>query len=440
MTINNVTFKDSNKNSNCISQHSSEYEYVAALKTIFDKKLFPNDFDIWPVQEQSIWITKNIAKFFPNTPESLLNLMPAWFRGMIDRSDGKKPEWLNMDKYRRGQKFVRDHWFSVVISVILGLMHIYSFNNALKPIIISRKTHTPYLGFKRYLETIRHFFTWYCGEPWLKGTLAYNNMQYACKMHSMMRAKLDKLDNEQIDNASKIPELWCPDHEILVKDFAAACIFEKSEQRPYILLEKSPYRPKGINNSDMAGMQCSFVALFLLCPQSIGVHNATDEDIEAFCYLWRCYGYCLGMEDEYNFCRGSLEEIKQRTRDLYQYWLLPNFKDITPEWEHMTRCLVESVNNIPLIYMPYKVMTLISTDILNLNMSNLYKSLSYSEWIAHKVWTFIFRYGLQFSIVKSIFNKVAYKLLDIAMNFGPEKQIELQEKSKKQLSNFSGIY
>lgn len=152
MTINNVTFKNTNKNSNCISQHLSEYEYVAALKTTFDRKLFPNDFDIWPVQEQSIWITKNITKFFPNMPESLLNLIPASFRGIIDRSDKKKPEWLNMDKYRRGQKFVRDHWFSVLVSTILGLMHIYSFNDALKPIIMTRKTHTPYLGFKRYIS------------------------------------------------------------------------------------------------------------------------------------------------------------------------------------------------------------------------------------------------------------------------------------------------
>lgn len=91
----------------------------------------------------------------------------------------------------------------------------------------------------------------------------------------------------------------------------------------------------------------------------------------------------------YNFCRGSLEEIKQRVRDLYQYWILPNLKDVTPEWEHMTRCLVEPMNFYPFIYMPYKVMTPISTDILNLSMSDLYASLSYSEWIAYKVWMWV---------------------------------------------------
>lgn len=93
------------------------------------------------------------------------------------------------------------------------------------------------------------------------------------------------------------------------------------------------------------------------------------------------------IQTRYNFCRGSLDEIKQRTRDVYEKWIIYNLKDISPEWEHMTRCLVESVNYYPLVYAPYKVVVLLSTDILNLNMSNLYASLSFAEWIAYKSWT-----------------------------------------------------
>ncbi|XP_011706118.1 PREDICTED: uncharacterized protein LOC105461313, partial [Wasmannia auropunctata] len=150
----------------------------------------------------------------------------------------------------------------------------------------------------------------------------------------MIQSKLRRLDHKQIDNECKITEPWCPDHELFLKDFAAACPFEKYGQRPNILIDNSPYKPKGINNADMAGVQCCVIGSVLLCPQLIGVHNATDEDIEAFCHMWRCYGYYLGIEDKYNFCRGSLEEIKQRTWDLRQYWLLPNLKEVTPEWEH----------------------------------------------------------------------------------------------------------
>lgn len=50
-------------------------------------------------------------------PESLLDFIPAFFRkGGNGRSQEKKPEWLDMNKYRRGQKFVRDHYTSILIS------------------------------------------------------------------------------------------------------------------------------------------------------------------------------------------------------------------------------------------------------------------------------------------------------------------------------------
>lgn len=112
-----------------------------------------------------------------------------------------------------------------------------------------------------------------------------------------MRNKLRQLDNEQIDAAATLAELRCPDHEMLLKDFAAACPFEKPGQC-FFPSGNSPYKPKGINNTDIAITQACFVGMIVLRPRDIGVHNATDEDIEAFCHMWRCYGYYLGLEDE----------------------------------------------------------------------------------------------------------------------------------------------
>ncbi|XP_011706660.1 PREDICTED: uncharacterized protein LOC105461852, partial [Wasmannia auropunctata] len=290
-----------------------------------------------------------------------------------------------------------------------------------------------------YNSTIQRFISWYEGEPWIKGTPAYKDMQFARKMHLMIQSKLCELDDEQIDNESKIAKLWCPDRELFLQDFAAACPLEKDGQRPSVLIYKSPFKPKGINNADIAGLQFGFISLVLLCPQLIGVHNATDENIEAFCHMWRCYGYYLGMEDRHNFCRGSLEEIKQRARDIYQYWVLPNLKEVTPEWEHMTRCIVEPLNYYPLIsfgLMPYKMMALLAMDALNISMPHLYASMSYAEWITYKSWRFILGYVLKFSSFRVIFNKVVRKIFDQATNFSPEKKAELQEKSEKQLSKF----
>jgi len=67
-------------------------------------------------------------------------------------------------------------------------------------------------------------------------------MQFARRMHLIIQAKLCELDNEQIENEFKIVEPWCSDRELLLKDFSAACPFEKNGRRPYIIINKSSYR------------------------------------------------------------------------------------------------------------------------------------------------------------------------------------------------------
>lgn len=132
-------------------ENSDEYKLVLFLKSTFDKKLFHKDFDTWTTEEQYSWISKNLSKFYPNVPETLLQYVPAYFHQPdFDRSSVKMPDWLDMNKYRRGQKFVRENYIPIVITNLLGLIHVYSFEDALKPIIIGEHGHTLELGLKRY--------------------------------------------------------------------------------------------------------------------------------------------------------------------------------------------------------------------------------------------------------------------------------------------------
>ncbi|XP_039302993.1 uncharacterized protein LOC105202886 [Solenopsis invicta] len=435
MTIPNGLSMNAAENYEEMSNNSNEYRYVMMFKSIIDQKLLPNDFDVWTIEEQCTWINKNIPTFFPNVPKTMLHLMPGFCRlANCKRSLVETPEWLDMDKYRKGQKFVRENYFSIMIGTVLGTLLLYTFEEDLKPLIITKGSITPYLAFKRYFSNFQRFSSWYNGEPWIKGTQAYKDMQYACKMHSLTQAKLSKLDNNQFESEAKIADPWCPDHELLLKDFAAVCPL--NTQSCYQMISKSPYIIKNLNNANMACAQCFFFSIILLWPQNIGIHNATNEDMEAFCHMWRCYGYFLGIEDEYNTCRGNLKEIKHRTRELYEV-MLSNLNNITPKWEHMTRCFIESLNYYPFLYMPYKMMVVFAMDILNISMPHLYASMSYAEWITYKISRFLFRYAFKFSIIRLIINKAANKLIDKVMNFSPEKNVELQEKSKQQLLKFS---
>lgn len=91
----------------------------------------------------------------------------------------------------------------------------------------------------------------------------------------------------EIDKARKLANPWCPDRKLLLKDFAEACPFEKIGQCSYKSFINLPFEQKYINNADMTVFQCCFVGFVLLYPQDIGLHDATDENLEDYCHLWR---------------------------------------------------------------------------------------------------------------------------------------------------------
>lgn len=53
---------------------------------------------------------------------------------------------------------------------------------------------------------------------------------------------------------------------------------------------------------------------------------------------------------------------------------------------------------------------------------------------------FLIRHAIKFSSLRAIFNKILWNIMNEATNYSPEKLVELQEKSEKQLSNLPAMY
>lgn len=130
-------------------------------------------------------------------------------------------------------------------------------------------------------------------DPWTEGTRAHKDIQAVRKAHRAIRQKLCEYDDhEKLDAATKISNPWCPDRKIILEDFSS-CPYPIVENGCLHLLIK----PTGLNQSDMAATQFAFMGLILLYPDEFGIH-ISDEDMTAFCHLWRGIGYLLGIEDE----------------------------------------------------------------------------------------------------------------------------------------------
>ncbi|XP_011867204.1 PREDICTED: uncharacterized protein LOC105561649 [Vollenhovia emeryi] len=133
----------------------------------------------------------------------------------------------------------------------------------------------------------------------------------------------------------------------------------------------------------------------------------------------------------YNFCRGSLQEVKERSHDFIEFGLKPYWRQATPEWEHMMRCLMEFFNSNS---SAFQMLLLLFADLLNIDMPRLRKTLSYSERFYLILQRFIFRYAMKLRFVREYMNEWACKFLEKAVNFGPEIHEKLKKKSERVLN------
>ncbi|CAD6208767.1 GSCOCG00003575001-RA-CDS [Cotesia congregata] len=394
----------------------------------------PADWEEIRDEERRKLICKWTSEGFPNIPKSLLKITTGWMvHGDCGRPADQVPDWLDREKFRRGQKFARDNMFGIYFSQLLTLFGLFSFEDGLKPMIVTGKSSEPYTAFKRYLSTGARVRNWFTSDPWTKGTSAYNDIQTVRRMHTIVRNKLSSISNEEIDKAGKIESPWSPTRNILLQDFRAECPVAKSGQCPFAAGTVRAVRPKGLHQGEMAVTQGGFVCLAVVYPEAFGLHGATDQDLDDFCHVWRGIGYLLGIEDEFNYCGGTLEEIKQLSADYLNQWVKPNLRDITPEWEHMMRCITVGMQ----YYFPgssYEVSLLYLTELLNLDMPLLRSSLSYRDRFKFNITKFTMYYATRSPRVKEFLNSRLNKSIDRALKFTEEKHSELRKKSSKTLS------
>lgn len=261
----------------------------------------PKNWKDMSVREQRDWMYLQVDRNWPNSPRSLKFLtVGSTIVGDCGRpANAPVPDWLDREKFARGQRFATNNLASVFLAELLSLVGLFSFENGLKPLIITGKSSDPFTAFKRYLSTARRVRSWYSSDPWTEGTAAYKDVQAVRRMHDIVRNRLIDSSLEDIDAAAKIEKAWSPTRSSLLQDFRGSCPAPAPGQCPYALAEEDRHKlPKGMNQAEMAATQSGFVCMVILHPEAFGIHGATDEDLEAFCHVWRSLGYLLGMEDE----------------------------------------------------------------------------------------------------------------------------------------------
>ncbi|XP_077296121.1 uncharacterized protein LOC143918220 isoform X2 [Arctopsyche grandis] len=172
------------------------------------------------------------------------------------------PDWFDEEKYKRGQKYIRENVFSQFTCTLSGLICVLSIPTILDVLVNSQRSSTVITAYRRYISTIFHTFSWY---------------------------------NDELKPGSKS---WNSLATVRTRHFRSSMI---SNSKGY----------GHISQRDMVFTQYGFFGLGLLCPDKLGMVCGNIDDIEGYTHFWRTIGYMIGIDDKYNLARPSLEETKQ---------------------------------------------------------------------------------------------------------------------------------
>ena len=150
--------------------------------------------------------------------------------------------------YFRAQQVFANNFFAVFYSMYLGLLAILAIPSILNVLVFTEKSSSDQTAYKRYMQTIYHTLSWFRYD--LKpGTKAWKSLAAVRKFH-----------------------------------FSAS----KSAQKATVGL---------ISQKDMAITQYGFIGFIVLSQKQTGVQASRDE-MEDYCHLWRVLGHIIGIKDE----------------------------------------------------------------------------------------------------------------------------------------------
>ncbi|KAF6212497.1 hypothetical protein GE061_013020 [Apolygus lucorum] len=274
-----------------------------------------------------------------NTREEYPRSLDCLFTGLstgLDPFDSepRKPIWYDDVKVEIGQKFAKKHFASIEYAQMLSLMVLFSFGENTKPLLFTRKSHTVEAAQRRYLSTALKVLSWYEGDLWEELGEAAANFLHVRFLHEQVSEAMSRLGRPSVDEITNLhymltdEEILCYSVKYLKQDFLGSC-------PSYVNMTGSS--PIFINQAEMSFTLFGFMGLTILYPEYFGIHGATVNEFEGFVHLWRVIGHRLGIHDRFNFCAGSLSEVKARCHDVIHLLFVPNLVSLGEEWEHLSR-------------------------------------------------------------------------------------------------------
>ncbi|XP_066142864.1 uncharacterized protein [Euwallacea fornicatus] len=296
------------------------------------------------------------------------NVMNKGFKTICDNdTDGLKnnelPPFYNEQMFKRGQAFFHQNIFGMCLGSLLGLMATLSNQSGLAVLIMTKMSSSDYSAYKRYMSTIFHMLIWY--------------------------------DSEFKPGAS----LWTSLHCVKTKH---NCVSKKAAT----VLQYQ------INQRDMILAQWGFMGIAVSRPEFVGIYDKSQEKWKCFAHLWKVIGYLLGITEEFNICRDSLEETRAICNEIAIEVLKPQIAKREERYIKMCEHLLNGLWSIsPILefnsFMFYMNATLIKSTESISDQNEEYKKLTWDQKARLQIILFVMD-NMRYSIVRVLLRYSQY--------------------------------
>ncbi|XP_039289227.1 uncharacterized protein LOC111064063 isoform X2 [Nilaparvata lugens] len=331
-----------------------------------------------------------------------------------------RPPWFDAAKYRLGQQFASRYYACVSFAETCSLLALFLFDDGLKPLVWTGASGTPYTAFRRYLSTAVKVKSWFETDLFTEGTVGHQSIRTVNAMHAQVSRALNDAISCFPPPPTSPAQSCCAVAPIMR---SAAHLAQASSVR-----RRQPVRPVVyLSQCSLSVTQWGFVGLVVTYPDQFGAGNASEEELEGFLHLWRVIGYLLGIEDRFNFCDGTLEEVRDRSRSLTTHWVIPELGRVSDEWEHYCRCMCRGVS-FYVRDVSFEVVLAYLCWTLNVNLPQLQATLTWVQYFRLQFFKLFLCFMLRIPILLVWFNKAVKYSVMKATQFSEEKLVQLRSK------------
>lgn len=318
-----------------------------------------------------------------------------------------KPDWLDAEKFNQGRTFAKNNMPGILFAELISTILLFPIKLALPPLIFTHATDSPFKCFIRYTSTFKRLKSWYDEDIWANDSEAKKNLRVVRSMHKNLHVSMSSCSEDEL----KKKILLKNNHELSDKFVLYKIVKEEAKKAsdftPKIPLDE--ISKEWISQSAMCFVQWAFAGLVVTYPQKFGVHRAKKDDLEAFAHFWRALGYMLGIKDEFNIFTGDLETVRGRTKSIINLVIKPALKEVTPEWEYMSRCLVDG-GNFFAKGINFESVILYAFHVISLEITpNLKKHLTLGQLFRFYFTIFFFEYFCKLPIISKLINFIALR-------------------------------